>query len=499
MVPALLWLTSQGLGFLRTRGRSCPVLAITGRVRTPLFLSALLLAGSGCTCGSGSTLHVGGSARPVDAGAQDAWIPATRVVDAGPRTVLEICGNHLDDDGDGLVDEDCTCTVGDTRPCSSGAPGQRGVGACRAGLQTCETSDEFGAWGACVGEVLPAAETCNGVDDDCDGVVDQNLVQVCSTACGSGTSVCSAGTWGTCSARRPGVEVCNGLDDDCDGQIDESLSRACSSACGAGTEACAAGAWGTCSARTPGVEVCNNLDDDCDGLVDEGLTRGCASMCGTGTEACSAGNWGSCSARTPTAEICGNGIDENCDGVDDRCVCIHTASQTAWQIHQGEPPMCWPQTFPTNGNTGEYQYSTIPAANDPGWAAHASPNISFDTRSTMCGVNGGPDLCACRAGGDFTYFQTSFDIPSGFTVSSMVVSIANVDDGVRVTVYNASHPSGVVGGYAFLGGGATADLAQYIVSGTNRIVLTHIDDCCQVRRIANASITMNGTALNACP
>ena len=54
----------------------------------------------------------------------------------------------------------------------------------------------------------------------------------------------------------------------------------------------------------------------------------------------------------------------------------------------------------------------------------------------------------------------------------------------------------MVGGYAFLGGGTTADIGAHLVSGPNRIVLTHIDDCCQVRRIANATISLNGTAIN---
>ena len=465
-----------------------------------LLVPFIVIAVSGCTCGNGSTIRVGGmmDGGSADAG-HDAWFTATddAGVDAG-HFVQELCGNSIDDDADGQVDEDCSCTPLTTRSCYSGDPAQSSVGQCHAGVQTCESMDEFGNWGACVGEVLPTTELCNGLDDNCDGQIDEGLVMNCSSACGAGTSVCSGGSWSACSAPQPSAEICNGLDDDCNGQIDDNVSRACTTSCGSGVELCSAGTWGSCSARAPSTEVCNGVDDDCNGQVDENLTRGCASMCGTGTETCSVGNWGGCTARTPTAEICGNGVDENCDGMDDRCVCIRT-NQTPWQIHYGEPPTCWPQQFPSNGNVGEYAYSTIPAANDPGWQPHAASNISFDTRSTMCGANGQPDLCACRAGGDFTYFQTTFDIPSGFTVNSMIVSIADVDDGVHVTIYNANYPGGVVGGYAFLGGGATADLRQYLVSGTNRIVLTHIDDCCQVRRIANATITLNGTAINACP
>ncbi len=70
-----------------------------------------------------------------------------------------------------------------------------------------------------------------------------------------------------------GAEECNGRDDDCDGMIDENLSRACTTACGAGTETCAMGAWRGCTARAPSMEVCGNaMDDDCDGTVDNGCT-----------------------------------------------------------------------------------------------------------------------------------------------------------------------------------------------------------------------------------
>lgn len=63
-------------------------------------------------------------------------------------------------------------------------------------------------------------------------------------------------------------------------------------------------------------------------------------------------------------------------------------------------------TFASHGDPGEYAFSRIPPQMDPGWQAHAPEAISFDDPSTLCGV------CECRAGGDFTYFQTSFYVPS---------------------------------------------------------------------------------------
>ncbi len=72
-------------------------------------------------------------------------------------------------------------------------------------------------------------ETCNDIDDDCDGATDEDFdcrtgtTETCSTSCGStGTRSCSSTcTWGTCT---PPVETCNGLDDDCDSMTDEELS-----------------------------------------------------------------------------------------------------------------------------------------------------------------------------------------------------------------------------------------------------------------------------------
>ena len=83
-----------------------------------------------------------------------------------------------------------------------------------------------------------------------------------------------------CNDANPAInpragEACNGLDDDCDGQVDEALQRVCRSACGQGTESCRGGRFVGCTAPLPAMEVCNNRDDDCDGQVDEGVCDEC--------------------------------------------------------------------------------------------------------------------------------------------------------------------------------------------------------------------------------
>lgn len=66
-------------------------------------------------------------------------------------------------------------------------------------------------------------ELCDGIDNTCDGVVD-SVVRLCSTACGSGQELCTAGAWAGCTAPPVLPEVCDLADNDCDGTFDEGLS-----------------------------------------------------------------------------------------------------------------------------------------------------------------------------------------------------------------------------------------------------------------------------------
>jgi hypothetical protein len=188
--------------------------------------------------------------------------------------------------------------------------------------------------------------------------------------------------------------------------------------------------------------------------------------------------------------------DASCDGVaGDVCAPCIQAKATPWQFHDTPGPMCVGTKFPTHGDPAEYAYATIPDANDPGWVDFTSLTIDFQRRSRLCGT-----ACSCSNGVDFDYWQTFLHIDPGATPGSFHFVINNADDGARVTIFNSTYPSGATdpGSYTTLGGATTSNLAPYLVVGENRIVLTHVDDCCVDSIIAGATIQIDGAEVGHC-
>lgn len=179
--------------------------------------------------------------------------------------------------------------------------------------------------------VVVTQEICDGIDNNCDGNIDEGLARPCEGPCGDGQEICVNGVWQACNSPAPTTEVCDTLDNDCDGQVDEGCNCTegatmnCGSdvgACSYGQQSCTSGVWSDCeNAVLPSAEVCDGADNDCNGLVDDGLRRSCQTLCGQGEELCIAGEWTFCTAATPTGEIC-DALDNDCDGeVDEGPIC----------------------------------------------------------------------------------------------------------------------------------------------------------------------------------
>ncbi|MCB9640008.1 MAG: putative metal-binding motif-containing protein [Myxococcales bacterium] len=235
----------------------------------------------------------------------------------------EICGNGIDDNCNGQVDETppCNCAPGSTQACYTGDPSTRGKGTCKDGTQICDRTQ---TWGACVGDKGPSQEVCDNQDNDCDGKTDETLEQPCGVnkgTCVEGKRRCVAGQWSTTceGAIEPTAETCDNKDNNCDGTVDENLTRSCTTSCGSGIQTCENGTWKACSAATGSAETCDNKDNDCDGKTDEALTRACNSTCGAGTETCDRGQWTNCTAPTAGAEVC-DSQDNDCDGKIDETI-----------------------------------------------------------------------------------------------------------------------------------------------------------------------------------
>jgi hypothetical protein len=210
-----------------------------------------------------------------------------------------------------------------------------------------------------------AAEKCNNIDDNCNGLTDEgfNVGAVCSSnanSCGDtnqGNLICSQdGLSSVCNSQTPnerlnwsqvcnsqpnicgltnsGLTDCNGnclaetpavIDSDGDGIPD--CQDNCVNVANPNQEDCNKNRIGdACDDINPSAtEICDNIDNNCNGEIDEGLTQPAENLngaCSENTMFCSAGNWYDYETNyIPTRETCNN-IDDNCNGeTDENYIC----------------------------------------------------------------------------------------------------------------------------------------------------------------------------------
>ncbi len=306
------------------------------------------------------------------------------------KTPIDLCGDAFDNDCDGKngtvgLDEECL-------PCLSTTfinerawyvLGQPDCDQCN--LEGSQDPDQdFEDWSAfpgkadqcdsdCgtvsatihVGDYQPIETRCDGIDNNCNGLIDDGLGQ---TTCGLGPcnhtiNNCIAGVAQTCNPLQGAIaEICgNAIDEDCNGSdlvcgpvctdadgdryIAESVNVSlCGNVCGPSDNLPCIGNSDCDDAnifRYPGnPETCDNLDNNCNVTIDEGCDDDTDGHCDqlmsifyvntikTGLDVCPistsvASTW-DCNdtdsgVRPGAVDICGNGIDEDCSGSDLPC------------------------------------------------------------------------------------------------------------------------------------------------------------------------------------
>lgn len=257
--------------------------------------------------------------------------------------------------------------------------------------------------------LLASDNTCNGIDEDCDGETDEDYIETrTGNDCG-GIGVCVGEEWRVCSLfggeyleltecreeGTPSTESCgDDIDSDCDGFIDDSrwmLGENCSAGIGecvrTGTLVCNEEKTGSTCNAVPGTPTgsdnnCNGVDENCNGENDDNYIPspthcGIGECVAEGLMVCSTGGLrNTCRPRSSSEEVC-DGLDNNCDGEIDEIGIVPVLSSGS--IIFSSTPDIWGQLL-TGSEGSEISINS---------AFLAEPRVVAEDEILLCNYTGG--------------------------------------------------------------------------------------------------------------
>ncbi len=404
----------------------------------------------------------------------------------------EVC-DGLDNDCDGLCDAGFDQDGDGWTDCGDGTGGPVNADG------TCGAPPDAAGWDCVDGssEAYPGGtEVCDGLDNDCNGETDEGLGGACydgpaGTAgtglCREGQVVCVNGGLSPCEGQiLPAPETCNGQDDDCDGEVDEgTVLLSCGiGACHTTVPSCVDGAPQTCTPLAASTEICDGIDNNCDGVVDEGC--GCIHVAPYGASTNTGGQndpMDSISAAIARAVAHPSGPQQVCVAADSGC--------TQWTIYSeavvmadgvqvlGQfDPSSW--TRRASCRT-EIQAATFPAVTFPVTVVNPTALDGFVV--SFLSTNGATESSAMRIEGSAGAIVGNCEV-YGSTAGDVTVGIDIVDDPqTSVMAAPIIHHTRVEGG-----DGATLSIGIRSVNSMPAIV----DNC------SSSDIDASGRCLGGC-